>query len=264
MKLIKQSFLGLLVLVVFSWILLTSLIHQAQQGWLSSYLSPQAREQLNRLDAHAFQGYLGRGQARNLQVAGAEVAWVDWQLPWWRLAVLHPVINLQIGEEPLPWQVHLAISPSSRIKVGVEAGSLEVVQGLPVTLEGRLEGLLQARLENRQGQWQCTDLQGNWRGVVRLQNPMTVDLGQISLAPTCPEVDQLHWHATSTIDDKHELELEGRATAERWSFTGDAWVDETAEMATLLRILGWRNQGALREGDQTPGQRLEARGGGRF
>ncbi|WP_404419659.1 type II secretion system protein N [Marinospirillum sp.] len=273
MKFLKKALLVLLLVFLLGWIFLTTLIHQApmgwlvyqaQQGWISRYLPAQTLQQVKQLDAQAFEGHLGRGQARDLQMAGAEVALVKWQLPWWRLALLQPRLDVQLGEEPLPWQVRLALSPTGSVKLGVEAGSLEVIQGLPVTLQGRLEGQLQAQFQVQEGQLQCLEFQGNWQGVIRLKNPMTVDLGRVGLEPACPAVDELHWHATSTIADEHELELEGQVTTERWSFTGEAWVDETAQMATLLRMLGWRNQSAAREGESAPGQRLEAKGSGRF
>lgn len=273
MKWIKKSVLGLLLVLVFGWVFLTSLVYQApvswlvyqaQQGWLAEQLPVETRQLLLQVNADAFEGHLGKGQANNLQLAGGEVARVEWQLSWWRLLFLNPALQVELGEEPLPWRLKASASPWGIYKLELEAGSLEVVQGLPLAFLGRLEGKVVAHLAVNQKRMECVHLQGDWQGVVRLQSPMSFDLGRVSLQPSCPSEQQLGWQLSSAIQNEHQLELQGQASVESWSFTAQAQVHEEAELAALLRMLGWRVQGPIQEGGLAPGQRLEARGGGRF
>ena len=273
MRHIKKVLFGLVALVVFSWLLMTSLVHQAPVGWLvyqaqqgslGSDWPAEIRRPLLAIDAQAFQGSLGRGQAHNLHLAGVEVARLDWQVSWWRLATLNPVVKLQVGEEPLPWTMRLAINPAGRVTLDVEAGSLEAVQGLPVAFQGRLEGGLRARLDVAQEGISCQSVSGNWQGVARLHGPMQVDLGRVRLEPSCPAADAIAWQVTSQLTNEHRLDLQGQVNAQRWSFTAEAQVHDEAELAPLLQMLGWRRVGTLQEGELAPGQQLEARGGGRF
>ena len=263
MKWVIKSFVSLLLLVIFTWIFLVSLlvqapaawlVYQAQQGWLATYVPSDMRSNLDQLDAQAIQGRLGRG----------EMASLSWQLPWWRLALLHPQLEVQMGEQPLPWQLKVALRPTGQLDMQLQAGSLEVLQGLPLAFQGRLEGQVEARLASQQGRLSCQKLSGEWQGVARLESPLQVDLGRILLQPRCASEDTLGWQLESQLQGEHRLHLDGQASLERWSFQAQAEVHEAAPLASLLNMLGWRSQGALREGELAPGQRLEARGGGRF
>lgn len=273
MSWIKKSLLGLLAASVFIWVFLVSLllqapagwlVYQAQQGGLAAYVPADARPFLAQVDAQALQGRLGRGEAHNLQLAGVELAEVSWRLPWWRLALLYPEIQLKLGEPPVPWELSVAMTPTGAARIHLDAGSLESVRGLPVAFQGRLEGRIEANMTWNQGQWACQTLKGRWQGGLRLQSPMQVDLGRVSLEPECPAADALAWRVGSRLEGEHQVELEGQTSGQSWRFTAQAQVHDQAELAPLLNMLGWRHQGAIQEGDVAPGQRLEARGGGRL
>jgi len=86
----------------------------------------------------------------------------------------------------------------------------------------------------------------------------------VHLEPQCIGSQQLGWQVTSAISGEHQMQLQGEAGQNSWQFSAQAEVNQNAELAPLLNMLGWRDQGALGASDLAPGRRLEARGGGRF
>lgn len=275
MKRLYKLLLGSLAGLLLIWIFLVTLIYQTPAAWLvyqaqagifSGYLPSEAHKLVQQLDVQAVQGRLGQGRIEALTLQGIDIQELHWSLSPWRLALLHPAIQVQLGAGPLPWKLDLALSPGGSLQLGLEPGSLEVIQGqaLPLALQGRLEGRLNLKASLQQGQLSCQQLDGHWQGVVRLTQPMTIDLGRVQLEPECTSPQQLSWQLTSTISGEHHLNMSGEAGLDAWQFTAQAEVSEKAELGSLLRMLGWRDQGAIRDGELAPGQRLEARGGGRF
>lgn len=256
MKLLWPLCKYLLFPLLLCWLFLVALVLQAPISWLA-----WKAEQYQRLPAgvswQQLDGRLGQGQVSGLQVQNLALDHLQWSLPSWRLLLMIPRLEIRLSSQP-DWLLQLDVSPSGSIRGQLKPGDMDLFNrlGLPLKLEGQLQGQLDFMLRvQQQGQLTCSHLLGEVYGEVQVLQPMPVDLGQISLQPSCTNEQQLEWLFSSELSNQHQLRINGQMTDTRWSFTGQAETQENAALAPILQLLQWRQQ---------PAGVYRAQGGGRF
>ncbi len=256
-KKLRTFLLGVLFLLLFSWVFLVAFIALAPVEWLL------AQTKQPQITWQKIEGTLAKGSAERINLPGISLEEVSWSLPIWRLALALPQLNLKLGNEQLAkneaWQLQASLTPWGSLAANLKAGDLALLRsnGLPWALEGTLAGEfnLQAKLEGQR--LSCQSLTGSWQGGLKALQPMQLDLGQINLQPTCPKAQSLTWLLTAEQTGEHQINLEGQAELanRRWGFSGQAKLEEQAQLRPALQMLGWRknNQGEF-----------QGRGSGRF
>lgn len=256
-KKLRTFLLGVFFLLLFSWVFLVTFIALAPVEWLLVQTKqPQITWQ-------KIEGTLAKGSAERINLPGISLEDVSWNLPIWRLALALPQLNLKLGNEQLAkneaWQLQASLTPWGSLSARLKAGDLALLRsnGLPWALEGTLAGELNLQAKLQGQRLSCQSLTGSWQGDLAVLQPMPLDLGQINLQPTCPKAQSLAWLLTAEQTGEHQINLEGQAELanRRWSFSGQAKLEEQAQLRPALQMLGWRrnNQGEF-----------QGRGSGRF
>lgn len=261
-KKLRTFLLGVLFLLLFSWVFLVAFIALAPVEWLLLQTVAQTTAQAKQpqMTWQKIEGTLAKGSAERINLPGISLEDVSWNLPIWRLALANPVIYLQVGsDEEQPWRLQASLLPWGSLTANLKAGDLALLRsnGLPWALEGILAGELNLQAKLQGQRLSCQSLTGSWQGGLKALQPMQLDLGQINLQPTCPKAQSLAWLLTAQQDSQHQINLEGQAELanRRWRFSGQAKLEEQAQLRSALQMLGWRrnNQGEF-----------QGKGSGRF
>lgn len=264
-KKLRTFLLGVLFLLLFSWVFLVAFIALAPVEWLLLQTVAQTTAQAKQpqMTWQKIEGTLAKGSAERINLPGISLEDVSWNLPIWRLALALPQLNLKLGNEQLAkneaWQLQASLTPWGSLSARLKAGDLALLKsnGLPWALEGILAGELNLQAKLQGQTLSCQSLNGSWQGGLKALQPMQLDLGQINLQPTCPKAQSLTWLLTAEQTAEHQINLEGQAELanRRWSFSGQAKLEEQAQLRPALQMLGWRrnNQGEF-----------QGRGSGRF
>lgn len=266
MKKLRTLLLGVLLLLVFSWIFLITFIAKAPAEWL--LFQAQSNGLIKQVAWQNVQGDLSKGSAQRLDLPFISLEDVSWNLSIWRLALANPAINLQVGSKELatgslesnqPWHLQASLLPWGSLTANLQAGDLALLRGngLPWAMQGELTGQVSLTTNLAKKEVNCQKLSGNLTGRLKVLQPMPLDLGQVFLQPNCPDSQSLAWLLTAEQAGQHKLTLEGQANVEtrRWNFTAQAKLEEEAKLRPTLQMLGWRrdNQG-----------NFQAKGSGRF
>ncbi|WP_027849568.1 type II secretion system protein N [Marinospirillum minutulum] len=264
-KKLRTFLLGVLFLLLFSWVFLVTFIALAPVEWLLLQTVAQTTAQAKQpqMTWQKIEGTLAKGSAERINLPGISLEDVSWNLPIWRLALALPQLNLSLGDENLAkngaWQLQASLTPWGSLSARLKAGDLALLRsnGLPWALEGVLAGELNLQAKLQGQMLSCQSLTGSWQGDLAVLQPMPLDLGQVFLQPSCPDSQTLDWKLTAKQTGEHQITLEGQAELanRRWSFSGQAKLEEQAQLRPALQMLGWRrnNQGEF-----------QGRGSGRF
>lgn len=274
MRILRRGLLFLPLALLFCWLLLVALIwqapvawlvQQAQSGVLSSYLAPAQRQQLQQVRWQQLDGSLGRGQAVALQLPGMVVSQVQWRVSFWRLLLLWPAAELQLGQEA-PMALRLSALPTGRVKLRLQGGGLDALRGhpLPWALDGQLDGQLHYTARLTPAGPECLGAGGQLTGPLQVLQPLPMNLGEVQLGLNCQPGQLAGWSLLANRAGQHQVSLQGEAGAGQWRFEAGAQVREGAELQGILRLLNWRVQGEVSQGELVPGQVYRATGSGRF
>ena len=270
-KKLRTFLLGMLFLLLFSWVFLVAVIALAPAEWLllqaqQGLFGQQVAQSTQQVIWQNVQGNLSKGSAQRFDLPFISLEDVSWNISVWRLALANLVIYLQVGNEALdknllesnqPWHLQASLLPWGSLSARLKAGDLALLRsnGLPWALEGALTGELNLQAQLQGQTIHCQALTGSWQGNLKALQPMQLALGQINLQPSCPKVQNLAWLLTAEQAGEHKINLEGQVNPRGWSFSGQAKLEEQAKLRPALQMLGWRrnNQGEF-----------QGRGSGRF
>lgn len=265
MNKLGRLLLGILLLLLFSWVFLVTFIAKTPVEWLlfqaqQGLFGQQVAQSTQQVTWQNVQGNLSKGSAQRLDLPFISLEDVSWNLSVWRLALANPVIYLQVGsDEEQAWRLQASLLPWSSLTANLKAGDLALLKsnGFPWALKGELVGELNLQAKLQGENLNCHALTGSWQGDLAVLQPMPLNLGQVFLQPRCPDSQTLDWKLTAEQAGEHQINLEGQANAKthRWNFTAQAKLEEQAKLQSALQMLGWRrdNQG-----------NLQAKGSGRF
>lgn len=274
MRLLRRGLMFVPLALLFCWLFVVTLIwqapvawlvQQAQSGLLSGYLARAQRQQLQQVRWQQLDGSLGRGQALELQLPGVVISQVEWRVPFWRLLLLWPAAELRLGGLD-PLQVSLSVLPTGSINLKLQGGALDAVRGFPLpwALDGQLDGQLHYRARLTPAGPECLSAGGQLAGPLQVLQPLPMNLGEVQLGLNCQSGQLVSWSLLANRAGQHQVSLQGQAEAGRWRFEAGAEVRDGAELQTILRLLNWRVQGPVGQGELMPGQVYKATGSGRF
>lgn len=274
MRLLRRGLLFLPLALLFCWLLLVALIwqapvawlvQQAQSGLLSNTLAPAQRQQLQQIRWQQLDGRLGRGRAVELQLPGVVVSQLEWRVPFWCLLLLWPAAELKLGQDS-PLVLHLNALPTGTVGLRLQGGALDALKGspLPWALDGQLDGQLYYRMRLTAAGPECLDAGGQLTGPLQVLQPLPMNLGEVQLGLNCQPGQLASWSLLAKRAEQHQVALQGQAEAGRWRFEASAEVRDGAELQSILRLLNWRVQGPVGQGELAPGQVYRATGSGRL
>jgi len=255
MNKLGRLLLGILLLLLFSWVFLVTFIAKTPVEWLlfqaqQGLFGQQVAQSTQQVTWQNVQGNLSKGSAQRLDLPFISLEDVSWDLSMWRLTLANPVIYLQVGsDEEQPWRLQASLLPWGSLTANLKAGDLVLLKsnGFPWALKGELAGELNLQAKLQRENLNCHALTGSWQGDLAVLQPMPLSLGQIFLQPSCPDSQTLDWKLTAEQAGEHQINLEGQAKAKthRWNFTAQAQLEEQAKLQPALQMLGWRrdNQG---------------------
>lgn len=244
LKTVTAVFKFLAGLLIFSWLFAVALIAFAPAEWLLS----QARQQglVHQVSWQGLQGTLASGTAESLSVGQVNLANLSWQLSWPRLLVANLNLHLQLGASSQAtenWQANISFMPWGKLNASLQGGELSQVTGTTGMLvgQGMLAGTvtMQGHLKNFK-HLSCTNLNGRLQGKLDFVRPLALQLGEVTLEPSCPKADLFAVNLQAHNAGQHLLDLESKANQQSWSFSGTAKVEPDAQLHAILQMLGWR------------------------
>lgn len=261
------SWLAFILLVI--WLFIVALVVRAPAEWLLG----QAQNQgfLEQVSWQDINGSLAAGEIRGLSWSGLQLDNLSWRLSVGRLLLANPSFNFSLGAQELtassqvdsiqPWQLGVSFQPWGKVKVKLVGADLAGLTGNKSWLQaqGELPGVVEGTINlpallGQQGGW-CQELSGQLQGRVAFGSPMPLNLGQVTLQPSCTSAHLLNWRLTAEVAGEHSIRAEGTVNQQRWTFTATANLEEQAQLRPGLQLLGWQQRG---QGN------YQARGSGRF